>query len=332
MIRRALAGACLCALAACGATAAPTPAGESVTFTNPVHDADFPDPGVIRVGRTWYAYGTNGAGKNVPLLTSPDLVTWQPRGDVLPELGSWAEPGNTWAPEVIQLAEDRFALYYTARSTRTGRQCVGVAIAAAPEGPFADASPAPLICQADEGGSIDASPFRDADGTLYLYWKNDGNAIGRTTHLYGRRLSPDGLTLTGEPVKLLANTAGWHGHVVEAPQLVRRDGRYYLFYSANAFDQAAYAVGYATCETPLGPCQDAPENPILSTGPGAAGPGHSYLVTTVAGETWLLYHAWPPDAIGSVEPGRTLWLDRVDWEAGKPIVRGPTHTPQRRPA
>ncbi|TXK40529.1 glycoside hydrolase family 43 protein [Nonomuraea sp. C10] len=326
---RVLAGALLCLLAACSTA---TPTGESMTFTNPVHDANFPDPGALRVGATWYAYGTNGGGANVPLLTSPDLVTWTPRGDVLPELGSWAEPGHTWAPEAIQVTGDRFALYYTARAAGTGRQCVGVATAARPEGPFRDDSDTPLVCQAGEGGSIDASPFRDADGALYLYWKNDGNAIGETTWLYGQRLTPDGLGLEGERVRLLANTAAWHGKVVEAPQLVRHEGRYYLFYSANAFDAAAYAVGYATCDTPLGPCHDAPENPILSSGEGAAGPGHSYLVTTPGGQTWLLYHAWPPDAIGSVEPGRRLWLDRVDWEDGKPIVRGPTATPQPHPA
>ncbi|MFG1946588.1 glycoside hydrolase family 43 protein [Nonomuraea sp. NPDC048826] len=329
MTRHLLASVFLCLLAACSTG---TPSGESMTFTNPVHDANFPDPGALRVGATWYAYGTNGGGANVPLLTSPDLVTWTPRGDVLPELGSWAEPGFTWAPEVIQVTGDRFALYYTARSTATGRQCVGVATAARPEGPYTDRSDAPLICQADEGGSIDASPFRDADGRLYLYWKNDGNAIGLTTWLYGQRLTPDGLGLEGDRARLLSNTAAWHGKVVEAPQLVRHDGRYYLFYSANAFDAAEYAVGYATCDTPLGPCQDAPENPILTSGEGAAGPGHSYLVTTPSGQTWLLYHAWPPDAIGSVEPGRRLWLDRVDWEDGKPIVRGPTASPQPRPA
>ncbi|MFD2351678.1 hypothetical protein ACFSTC_23885 [Nonomuraea ferruginea] len=55
-------------------------------------------------------------------------------------------------------------------------------------------------------------------------------------------------------------------------------------------------------------------------------------MTTPGGQTWLLYHAWPPGAIGSVEPGRRLWLDRVDWEDGKPIVRGPTATPQPHPA
>ena len=33
----------------------------------------------------------------------------------------------------------------------------------------------PLVCQTALGGSIDPDPFRDSDGILYLYFKNDGN-------------------------------------------------------------------------------------------------------------------------------------------------------------
>ena len=298
------------------------------TFTNPVYDANFPDPGVLRVGDTYYAYGTNDGVRNVPLLTSTDLVSWDGPEEVLPELGSWATAGYTWAPEVLQVADDRYVLYYTACDTATNLQCVGVAVADNPRGPFVDSSDRPLICEADEGGSIDASPFRDSDGQLYLYWKNDGNHIGVPTHLYGQRLSDDGTSLVGERVRLLTNHAPWHAHVIEAPQMHRRHGAYYLFYSANAFDSDAYAVGYARCDGPLGPCQDADENPILATGEQAAGPGHCSLVVGPDGNDWLLYHAWPPDAIGSAHPGRVMWLDRVDWVDGKPVVRGPTADPQ----
>ncbi len=113
--------------------------------------------------------------------------------------------------------------------------------------------------------------------------------------------------------------------------MVRHDGRLYLFYSANTFDKDAYAPGYAACEAPLGPCTKAPENPILHSSAAAAGPGHGFLVTAPGGVTWLLYHAWPDGAVGSVAPGRQLWLDRVNWPAGHPVVHGPTAEPQEVP-
>ena len=320
-------------LAGCGAEPAPVApaAARTGTFTNPVYPGNFPDPGVIEAGGTFFAYGTNTATANVPLLTSADLVHWTEGGDVLPRVGRWAGHGDTWAPEVVRTAAGRYVLYYTARWAKADRQCIGAATGDDPRGPFTDPSGEPLICQDAEGGSIDASPYADGTGALHLVWKNDGNHIGRPTHLYGQRLADHGLSVTGNPVRLLTNDKPWQAHVIEAPQLVRHEDRLYLFYSANAFDSDSYAVGYATCDTPLGPCRDAAENPILKSSPAAAGPGHSYLVTSADGSTWLLYHAWPPEAIGSVMPGRQLWLDRVTWPAGRPVVHGPTPGPQPGP-
>ncbi|MBO4205468.1 glycoside hydrolase family 43 protein [Micromonospora echinofusca] len=301
-----------------------------MTFTNPVHHTDTPDPQAIRVGDTWYLFHTNADGRNVPVLTSPDLVTWTPFGDALPELPGWADPGRTWAPEVIALADDRYLLYYTVAGRESGRQCVGRAVATTPGGPYRDDSTGPLICQADLGGAIDASPFRDTDGSLWLLWKNDGNAIGVDTWIWSQRLSPDGLSLVGTPHRLLKQTEAWEGHLVEGPFLWRQDGTLLLFYAANAYDRAEYAEGYAVCESPAGPCVKAPENPVLRSNAAASGPGHASMVAH-GGRTWLLYHAWPPGREGAAEPGRQLWLDEVTWADGRPRVHGPTGTAQPHP-
>jgi len=296
------------------------------TFTNPVHDENFPDPHVIRAGDTWYAYATNDEDGNVQTLTSSDLVTWQKGEDALPELGEWAYEGKTWAPEVLEV-DGRYVLYYTANAAVQGRQCIGRAVADSAGGPFTDDAKEPLVCQADQGGSIDAAPFRDDDGALYLLWKNDGNAVGMDTWIYVQRLSADGLELTGKPTRLVRQDAAWEAHLVEAPTLWRQDGRLYLFYSANAFDSDQYATGYATCEAPTGPCEDAPENPILRSACEASGPGHQTIVRDDDGETWIVYHAWP----ASGEEERELWIDRLAWEDGKPVVKGPTCRPQPAP-
>src|SRR5215212_6492943 len=79
--------------AASGPASASSGAG---TFTNPVYDDNFPDPGVLRAGATYYAYGTNTSAENVPTMTSPDLVAWSDGPDALPAVGDWAVGGNTW--------------------------------------------------------------------------------------------------------------------------------------------------------------------------------------------------------------------------------------------
>jgi beta-xylosidase len=115
--------------------------------------------------------------------------------------------------------------------------------------------------------------------------------------------------------------------VVEAPMLWRQAGRLYLFYSGNVYSGSGYAVGYATCASPQGPCRDAPENPILKSACRASGPGHNALVA-VHGRTWIVYHAWLPNHVGDK---RVMWIDRLDWEHGKPVAHGPTCSEQDAP-
>lgn len=315
-------------------TVAPSPTVP--TFQNPVLRENFADPFILQVGDTFYAYATNNASKNISLARSTDLVKWQILPDAMPALPRWARltGGLVWAPEVIQIGE-QFVLYYTARDKQSDKQCVGVAVSDKPEGKFKDTSDAPLVCQAELGGTIDASPFRDEDGKLYLYFKNDGNCCNLTTYIYVQQLAPDGLRLLGDPIPLVRNDALWEGRVVEAPTMFKHEGRYYLFFSANNYAGHEYAVGYAICESPVGPCQDAPENPILQsdlTNPPAMviGPGHQALLQ-IGGQTWMFYHAW--EVVGGSRRGerRLMWLDRLDWVDGKPVLRGPTTAPQPLP-
>ncbi|MDQ5828631.1 MAG: family 43 glycosylhydrolase, partial [Actinomycetota bacterium] len=94
---------------------------------------------------------------------------WTVGENAMPELAPWTAPGKTWAPEVLHREDGKYALYYTAASAASGKQCIGHALSDSPGGPFVDRDEEPFICQVDPGGSIDASPFVD-DGTLYLFW------------------------------------------------------------------------------------------------------------------------------------------------------------------
>ncbi len=316
-------------------TQAPTEVPEGY-FANPVLRQNFPDPHLIRVDGTFYAFATNGSGRNVQTARSTDLITWELLPDAMPALPRWVRLSrpDVWAPEVIAI-DDRYLLYYTARDKESGRQCIGVAVSDQPQGRYTHPSDTPLICQVDQGGSIDANPFRDEDGTLYLYWKNDGNCCGMATWLYVQELAPDGLSLVGEPVQLTRNDRRWEGPVVEAPTMWRQNEEYVLFYSGNSYAGLEYAVGYAMCESPVGPCEEAEENPILKTlleRPPVIGPGHQTVVTDDQGQTWLVYHAWEVATSGTKTDRRFMWIDRLDWEDGRPVVRGPTTAPQPAPA
>lgn len=301
------------------------------TFKNPVYAHDFPDPMVLKVGKTYYAYATNTNNMDIPTLHSQDLVHWKAGKDAFPVPPRWVS-SNIWAPDVYRRSDGKYVLYYAGHDISVNHECLGHAVASSPGGPFIDRSSKPFVCQASLGGDIDPAHFQDSNGRLYLLWKNDGNCCGMDTYLYSQQSSSDGLKLTGKPVKLLKEDASWEGNLIEAPFMWKQGGKYYLFFSANGYASYNYAVGYANCKGPLGPCKDAPENPILISKCNAAGPGGETITTDAKGQPWMLYHAWKASAVDDPTVGRQLWLDRLDWKKGKPVVHGPTCSAQPVPA
>lgn len=257
---------------------------------------DFPDPFVVVGGNGYYAYATNATGGAVQLVHSVDLVTWTFVGDALAGLPAWARSDATWAPAVVERG-GRWLLYYTARELASGDQCISVATAASPAGPFTDASTGPLVCDREEGGSIDPSPFVAPDGALHLLWKSEGETIGRSPQLRSQRLTDDGLALQGQPSVLLTTDQAWEGRTIEGPSMIASGAGYLLLYSANRWDGAGYAVGAAWCAGPTGPCAKVP-GPVLASRGAEIGPGGAAAFVAADGSTQVAYHAWTGANVG----------------------------------
>lgn len=296
----------------------------SVAWRNPVVARDFPDPSVARTAGAFWATSTASAdAPGFPLLRSADLVHWTRMGSVFGRPPAWVV-GSLWAPE-LAVGPDGVRLYYTGRRA-DGRLCVGVASAPAPQGPYADHGP--LVCQ--PAGSIDPSEVRDARGRPYLVWKEDGNAVGQPSRIWIERLRRDRLGLIGPRRELLRNASRWEGKVVEAPEMVARDGWIYLFYSGNAYGppRCAYALGVARSRSIFGPWTRDPANPILRSNAAWRCPGHASIVEDGAGRDFALYHAYR--AGGDVAGPRMAMLDAMTWSADDwPVVnagRGPSRT------
>jgi beta-xylosidase len=277
-----------------------------------VYCDDFADPYVLRVGDTYYAYSTNTEDQRVPVLTSSGLFGTARRSEALADLPGWSVPGKVWAPAVLQRPEG-FVLYYATPDRNPDRECLSAAVAHRPTGPFVDESGGPLACP-DGGGAIDPSPFVDADGRTYLLWKSYGGPDG----IVARELAPDGLRFVGEPQVLLEPDQPWEGDVVEAPSMVAHEGRYYLFYSANDWQTAAYGIGYAVCESPLGPCTKPSAGPWLASTDKAQGPGGEELFTDADGRLWMVLHAWVRGKVGYPDGARNLFVVPVDFVSGVP--------------
>jgi beta-xylosidase len=289
----------------------------------PVYDGDFPDPFVVVAGERYFAYGTQTGDLNLQVMESADLAGWRHHGDALPDLPSWASRGNTWAPAVLR-RDHTYVMYYVVRFEAAGRQAISVATSSEPAGPFVDTSAEPLIFQEDRAGSIDPSPFVDEEGAAFLLWKSDDNAVDRPTSLWGAPLRPDGLTLAGDPVELLGYDPGWEDPLVEAPSLARvGDGSYVLFYSGGWWEGDTYAIGYASGSGPLGPFRkETGAGPWLASEEGMAGPGGAEVFKDAGGGWRIAFHAWTPPHVGYDAGGaRSLWIERFDFEDGRPVLR-----------
>jgi arabinan endo-1,5-alpha-L-arabinosidase len=283
-LMHALALAGVVSLASCGGgsggggTAAPgpvvvtpPPVQTAVTFANvSVHD-----PSVIKVADTWYVFGSHLAAAK-----STDLMNWTKIADgvtdtnslfskvitALAETFAWAQVTDLWAPDVVQLDDGKFYMYYDACKGDSPRSALGVAVADKVEGPYVskqvflksgmwgETSLDGTIYNAQvHPNTVDPNTFRDKDGNLWMiYGSYSGGifilAMDKATGLpkpgqgYGKHL-------------MGGNHARIEGaYVLYSPQT----SYYYMFTSFGGLDaNGGYNLRVARSLNPDGPYVDA---------------------------------------------------------------------------
>jgi arabinan endo-1,5-alpha-L-arabinosidase len=312
------------------------------TYANPVLDADFPDPTVIRAGDGFY-YGyatqTQRAGRwlNIQVARSADLLHWQHLGDALPAKPAWAsKTQDFWAPDVIRDGP-RYVMYYSAKPDSADERhglCLAVATAAAPTGPFTDMGH-PLKC-GKEFINIDPMAFDDpATGKRLLYWGSGFEP------LKVQELGPDRMSfaLGTSPKELLWPAPGRSRFpvLIEGSWVLRHGGYYYLFYSGDncCGAKAEYAVMVARSRSATGPFETleqaggGPHSIVLQKRGTWIAPGHNSVVTDAAGQAWMVYHAVDArrpreKATDEINTRRVMLIDRIRWENGWPVIDGPS--------
>ena len=285
-------------------------------YTNPVMPTGCADPGVVWDGAHYLMTCTSGNAANAfPIYASTDLVSWTQQGFIFPQAKkpAWAV-SDFWAPEIHRVGT-HWVAYFSARGS-DGVLAVGAASADDPLGPYTPLAQ-PLVHDPNMG-LIDASEVKGSDGTVYLLWKEDGNAQGKPTPIHARALAADGLSLASSPTAtLITNDQPWEGNVIEGPFMIEHAGMYYLFYSGNSYASTAYAIGVARASSPTGPFTKL-ANPIVTTGGAWAGPGHCSVVDGHA-DQYVVYHAWEAGHVNAA-PGRLPLVDQIVWVNGWPSV------------
>jgi beta-xylosidase len=292
----------------------PTPAPLTA---GPVYTGDFPDPSVLVSGGRTYAYSTQSGGENIQVIVSTNLLDWTAPVDALPVLPPWASPGYTWAPAVAVDPSGGYQLFYAALARTSGLECIGRATSASPAGPFVDTGGQPFLCQTALGGSIDPSLFTD-DGTDYLVWKSNG-ADGQPQQLWSQALNGRDDGLVGSSSLLLSATSSWENGVVEGPAMLQTAAGLFLYFSGNRWSTSAYAIGVVGCDSPLGPCVNAPTGQAVSTLSHLVGPGGPTFFTETDGQVMMAFAAWSGTA-DAPDGRRQLYMDRVDTTGTSPTL------------
>lgn len=279
-------------------------------FDNPVLAGDRPDPTVVKIGKYYYASATSNEWAPLfPIFKSKDLVNWELVNYIFPDgAPDWAK-NNFWAPE-LSFDEDQGKIYayYTARDKESNRLSVAVASADSPESKFTDHGP--LVAQ--EFGSIDAFEAEDANGKIYVLWKEDGNSKGQKTPIWAQEVNEARTELIGEKHELFRNDQPWEGGLVEGIAIFQKNEYFYATYSARGCCEIScdYVTGVARSKTLLGPWEKYDMNPVLKDNENWKCAGHGTVVEK-DGDLWMLYHAYNTE--GSVYVGRQGVLEKIEW-------------------
>ncbi|WP_291102080.1 MULTISPECIES: glycoside hydrolase family 43 protein [unclassified Flavobacterium] len=271
---------------------------EEETKTTPLpsvvlKDIFLADPTIFYNEGIYYLYGTTTGnsslnGEGFQVYTSSNLKKW--KGPVGVQGGLALKKGDSfgskgfWAPQILKY-NSLFYMIYTANEN------IAIATSDSPLGPFKNASKEPLAASVKQ---IDPFVFIDDDGKKYLYHVRltNGNRIF-VAELNDNLLSIKQETLTECISAKLKweNTENVEWPVAEGPTVLKKEGLYYLIYSANDFRNPDYAVGYATSKSPMGPWEKSKTSPIISRNLiGENGTGHGDLFLDKDNQLQYVFH------------------------------------------
>ena len=289
----ALGAAAALALSACGPELGPIARLASIDRPTLPETSD---PSVVRTGSTYFVFGSNNHLR-APVTVTDDIDRVYTLGEkneitreAMPTRPAWAAASEQlWAPTVGMIG-GRWLMYFAADRRNPPQpdnaQCIGRAVATAPEGPY-EPEPTPLYCGlGGRGGALDPELFRDEDGRWYLL-----AALSDTEEpLRTFRLSASG-GLSGPPVTILPRQFPWEYHFIEQPAMTydATRGTYLLAYSAGRWWEPRYSTGIARCTGPLGPCTSDPEGPWVASSNGRTGSGGLSFFEDTAGRTRAIF-------------------------------------------
>ena len=264
------------------------------TYINPVINADFSDPDVIRVGQKYYMVASDFHFMGMQVLESEDMVNWRYISQIYDKIDEpgWDQnqhyAGGSWAP-AIRYHNGSYYVFFC-----TPDEGLYMSTAQDPRGPWA---PLHLVKRVKKWE--DPCPFWDDDGQAYL---------GRSRHGAGpiivHKMSADGKQLLDEGVTV------YEGPVAEGTKFMKRNGWYYLIIPEGGVGRGWQTVLRA--KSIYGPYE---RRIVLEQGSTKVNGPHQGALVDAPDGSWWFYHFQETTVLG-----RVVHLQPVRWEADWPLM------------
>lgn len=310
---------------------------------------DAHDPVIAFCDGRYYIFTT---GMNV--MSSTDLKNWRIEKNVFERIPQWAADkgfrGMPWAPD-IQYIDGLWYIYYSYSIFGKNQSAIGVAVNKTlnPESPDFGWEDKGMILESvpgrDEWNAIDANVFVEEDGTAWLafgsFWR--GIKMTKLGKDYTRLSDPqEWFPVSRRPEGTAPETVSTDTAVsadprgkdfdagngaVEAPFIIKRNGKYYLFVSFDLCcrgEKSTYKVVVGRSDKVTGPYYDKDGVDMIDGGGSTvvsgngqfAGAGHC-AVTTIDGEDYIFMHGYDR----YYDYRSKLLIRKISWSAdGWPAV------------
>ncbi|MEK4348712.1 glycoside hydrolase family 43 protein [Paenibacillus sp. FSL P4-0184] len=249
-------------------------------YNNPVIKGFYPDPSACKVEDTYYLVCSSFQYfPGVPIFESKDLINWTQIGHCLTrknqiQLDIVDSSGGVFAP-TLRYNNGRF---YMTTTNDTLRQNFYVWT----DNIYGEWSDPINVNQ----GGIDPDLYFEDGKTYFMSNGTDDYGVNGIVQCEieietGQKLSPSRSIWQGSG-----------GRYLESPHLYKINGQYYLL-AAEGGTEYGHMVTYARGNSPTGPFEAYPHNPVLTNrnlgGYELQGVGHGDLVQDHEGDWWLLH-------------------------------------------
>ena len=284
-------------------------------MNNPVVSGWYADPESRVYGDTVYMYVTNSLPfdeqLNLDLVTTDDLEHFEVFRDILDMSTYNGAVRAVWAPTVID-KNGKYYIIFAANDIHSESEIGGLYIGVCddPHGPFKNvfADGRPLINEIyNNAQPIDAHLFKDDDGSIYLYYGGWGHMM-----VCKMNETMDGFEAMSEPSYGGIAREITPEKYVEAPYVMKIDGKYHLMYSSGNWTNGTYCVKAGVTDDPCTEFKYYEDG--LKAAEIADGPGHNSAFF-FKGEHYVAYHR---RTVGDTNPHhRKLCVDKLPIKDGK---------------